>query len=88
MGDWSTPLVRQETKWRYKLYKKWLSLLDEGFGDAFEQGEGDGGDVYGSPPAQWGAVELVEGDDDDDDKDEQACSIAGMRQIVKGLAPG
>lgn len=32
-GDWTTPFVRQETKWRYRLYKKWLSFLDEGFDD-------------------------------------------------------
>lgn len=29
-GRWSLPLVREETKWRYYLYKKWLQLLDEG----------------------------------------------------------
>lgn len=29
IGDWSVPLIREETKWRYKLYKNWLNFLDE-----------------------------------------------------------
>jgi hypothetical protein len=28
-GDWTTPFVREETKWRYKLYKRWLNFLAE-----------------------------------------------------------
>ena len=36
IGDWSAPLIREETKWRYGLYKKWLRFLDEGLGDSFD----------------------------------------------------
>ena len=36
IGDWSAPLVREETKWRYGLYRKWLQFLDEGLGDSFD----------------------------------------------------
>ena len=31
VGDWTTPFVKQESKWRYNLYKNWLKFLDEGF---------------------------------------------------------
>jgi hypothetical protein len=36
IGDWASPFVRSETKWRYQLYKRWLQLLDEGLGDGFD----------------------------------------------------
>lgn len=36
LGEWIAPLVRQETKWRYKLYKDWLRFLEEGTGNAFD----------------------------------------------------
>jgi len=36
IGPWSAPLIRQEAKWRYDLYKKWLTFLDEGLGDGFD----------------------------------------------------
>lgn len=36
IGSWSVPLIREETKWRYKLYKNWLKFLDEGLGDGFD----------------------------------------------------
>ena len=39
--------VKEETKWRYRIYKDWLRFLEDGFGDtfdvvedAFEQGQG------------------------------------------------
>ena len=36
IGDWSVPFIREETKWRYKIYKNWLNFLDEGLGDGFD----------------------------------------------------
>lgn len=36
IGTWSVPFIREETKWRYKLYKNWLKFLDEGLGDGFD----------------------------------------------------
>ena len=36
IGDWSVPFIREETKWRYKLYKNWLQFLDDGLGDGFD----------------------------------------------------
>lgn len=36
LGDWISPLVRQETKWRYNVYKDWLNILEEGSGNAFD----------------------------------------------------
>eukprot|EP01041_Mallomonas_annulata_P010498 gene10498-21897_t len=35
-GPWITPFVRQETKWRYELYKNWLKILQDGVGGGFE----------------------------------------------------
>jgi hypothetical protein len=36
IGPWSSGLVREETKWRFGVYKKWLEFLDEGLGDSFD----------------------------------------------------
>jgi len=45
LGGWLTPFVRDEARWRYGTYKKWLSFLDEGLGDGFDVVEGAfGGD--------------------------------------------
>ena len=54
IGTWSVPFIREETKWRYKLYKNWLKFLDEGLGDGF--------DVVAD-----GFDEHYDGDDDSDD---------------------
>jgi hypothetical protein len=44
VGPWVAPLVREETKLRFSLYKKWLEFLDQGFGDSFDVMD-DGFDV-------------------------------------------
>ena len=54
IGEWSVPLIRQETKWRYKLYKNWLTFLDEGLGDGFDVVDDEFREYY---------------DDDNDDDD-------------------
>ena len=61
IGDWASPFVRSETKWRYQLYKRWLQLLDEGLGDGFDVVPEAFGDEYY-------AYEYGDNDDDDDDE--------------------
>jgi hypothetical protein len=42
-GDWSAPLVKAETKWRYNLYRNWLNFLDTGYDmDGFDSMTFDG----------------------------------------------
>lgn len=38
-GFWTTPFVKAETKWRYKLYKGWMDFLNQGVGSAFDEEE-------------------------------------------------
>ena len=59
IGTWSVPFIREETKWRYKLYKNWLKFLDEGLGDGF--------DVVADS-----FDELYDADEDGDDLDSNA----------------
>ena len=59
IGGWVTPFVRAETKWRYGLYKNWLTFLDEGLGDGY--------DVM---PDSFAPSEVDDDDDDDDDNEE------------------
>ena len=47
IGDWAKPLIKSETKWRYKLYKSWLQFLDEGIGDGFDVVADGFEDYYG-----------------------------------------
>ena len=63
IGDWSVPLIREETKWRYKLYKNWLKFLDEGLGDGFDVVD-DGFDDYEDE-----SDDRSGGQDDYDDRD-------------------
>lgn len=46
IGDWSVPFIREETKWRYKIYKNWLNFLDEGLGDGFDVVSDDFNEFY------------------------------------------
>lgn len=46
IGDWSVPFIREETKWRYKIYKNWLNFLDEGIGDGFDVVSDDFNEFY------------------------------------------
>lgn len=47
--------VKEETKWRYRMYKDWLRFLEDGFGDAFDVVEDafqegqDGGETTRQP---------------------------------------
>ena len=36
LGDWVTPLVKSETRWRNEVYNTWMNFLDEGIGDGFD----------------------------------------------------
>ena len=63
IGDWSKPLIKAETKWRYKLYKQWLQFLDEGLGDGFDVVADGFSDYYDS-----------DYDDDDDSSGNKAKS--------------
>lgn len=67
LGNWLTPFVKDEAKWRYILYKKWLTLLDEGLGDgfdvvedAFEEEEYGDMDYYDEDERSMGGVEFDE----------------------------
>eukprot|EP01036_Dinobryon_divergens_P032347 gene32347-41911_t len=57
VGDWMTPYVKEETKWRYRMYKDWLRFLEDGFGDAFDVVE----DAFEEEP---GGVEPSPGSED------------------------
>ena len=64
IGSWSVPLIREETKWRYKLYKNWLKFLDEGLGDGFDVVADEFNEFY----------DEVDMDMDDRDRDNSAKS--------------
>ena len=49
--------VKEETKWRYRIYKDWLRFLEDGFGDAFDVVE----DAFEEEP---GGVEPSPGSED------------------------
>ena len=71
IGTWSVPLIREETKWRYKLYKNWLKFLDEGLGDGF--------DVVAD-----GFDEVYDGDDDYSDSNRSSNNVddSGRRDVT------
>ena len=49
--------VKEETKWRYRMYKDWLRFLKDGFGDAFDVVE----DAFEEEP---GGIEPSPGSED------------------------
>ena len=55
VGDWTAPFVKEETKWRYKLYKRWLTFLDEGLDLGIDEDEWDEADADGAEdiPRRW-----------------------------------
>ena len=63
--------MKEETKWRYRMYKDWLRFLEDGFGDAFDVVEDafqegqDGGEQTTRQPRNPTAIreKLVSRDD-------------------------
>eukprot|EP01035_Chromulina_nebulosa_P017500 gene17500-23056_t len=60
VGDWTTPLVKSETKWRYNIYKYWLDFLDQGVGDTFDVIEEDSDSDYQDEPVNNRSKQRVE----------------------------
>jgi hypothetical protein len=84
IGDWSIPIIKAETKWRYSLYKNWLKFLDDGLGDGFDMVEEFGEEEYGDDDGNFeGTRDKRRNEDDNDDDYDDRDRDGGRRRDIR-----